>query len=402
MSELRQVLAGIFGKQAGSSSIKGNSGKKVKGVWSGKSSKGKGVRKMIVLKNTHCYNHCLHQLQALGIKPVKKMAGCCAVVCRFPSKSDVRSLKNHAMVKRVENDRKMKIHVVREEKRGHVSAACASVSTPQIIPWGIRRVGANKVWPKYRGRCVRVAVVDTGVSLHPDLRLRGRYNAIQGTPHRDEYGHGTHVAGTISALNNKFGVIGVAPLASLYSVKAFGADGTAFTSDIVEGLEWCIRNRMDVINMSFGMTNESATVKELLQKAARKGIVLVASAGNDGPDTSQLDFPARLPQVIAVAASTEDNGIANFSNRGPGITVAAPGVGICSTIPNRAYDRMDGTSMAAPHVTGAVALLLSKNRRLSNARIRQLLRGTAEKLSGYTANAQGAGLVRVDRAITRV
>lgn len=393
MSDLRQVLAGIFGKAPGGGSVKGK--KPSQG-------QGKSVRHMIILKNTHCYHHCLHQLQALGVKPVKKVAGACAVVCRFPAKSNTRALKSHAMVKRVEPDRRMKIHVLKKEDEGRISAACASVNTPQIIPWGVSRIGAPKVWPSFRGRAVRVAVLDTGISPHPDLRVSGRFNTVEGTPNTDQNGHGTHVAGTIAALNNRFGVIGVAPRARLYAVKAFGAGGTGFTSDIIEGLDWCIRNRMDVINMSFGMPDENQTIKELIRLAARRGIVLVASAGNSGPNTTQIDFPARLPQVIAVAASTESNGIADFSNRGPGIGVAAPGVNVCSTIPGRAYDRLSGTSMAAPHVSGSAALLLSKNRRLSNTRLRQALRSTAKRLPGFSSNAQGAGLVQVQAAINKV
>jgi minor extracellular protease Epr len=392
MSDLRRVLSAIFGPQAGS--FKTNANRKAK--------KTKSVRKMIVLKNSHCYNHCLHQLQALGIKPVKKVAGAHAVVCRFPAKADMKALKSHTMVKRVEQDSRMKIHVVQSSKGARVLAPCASVSTPQIVPWGISRIGATKVSRSFRGQSVRVAILDTGISPHPDLKISGRFNAVSGLPDEDQYGHGTHVSGTAGALNNRFGVVGAAPRIRLYSVKAFGADGTAFTSDIVEGLDWCIRNNMKVINMSFGMPNESPTVKELIERAYRRGIVLVASAGNSGPATTQIDFPARLPQVIAAAASTEGNGIASFSSRGPGITVAAPGVDICSTIPGSSYDRSDGTSMAAPHVTGAIALLLSKKRGLSNARIRQLLRSTAKRLPGYSNNAQGAGLLQVDAAIKRI
>ncbi|MDF2922054.1 MAG: peptidase [Paenibacillaceae bacterium] len=394
MSDLRQVLKEALGF---------GTANKIKDTGKKKGRKGKQVRKMIVMRNTHCYNHCLQELRALGVRPAKKVAGAHAVVCRFPAKSSIKALQAHAMVKRVEPDVKMKLHVLpRTGRKVRISAPCASIDSKQIIPWGVSRVGASKVWSKYRGGAVRVAVLDTGVSDHPDLRIVQRYNTIEGTPSHDENGHGTHVSGTVCALDNAFGVIGVAPRASLYAVKAFDASGSAYTSDIVQGLDWCIRNNIRVINMSFGMSEESATVKELLQRAYKKGIVLVASAGNSGPNTTQIDFPARLPQVIAVAASTEANGIANFSNRGPGIAVAAPGENICSTIPGKKYGRMSGTSMAAPHVTGAVALLLSKNRRLSPSRVRQVIRSTAKPLPGYTANDQGAGLLQVNKAIAKV
>lgn len=386
---MREILAGII-QTPGRGSIK--SGKK------GTSH----VRKMVVLKNSHCYHHCLAQLKALGIKPVKKVAGAHAVVCRFPAKASFKALSAHSMVKRVEHDAKVKLHRKKHLRTVRVSAPCASVDAPQIIPWGIKRVRAPGVWRSYQGSGVRIGIIDTGISPHPDLRIRGRFNAIAGTPDTDENGHGTHVSGTASALNNSFGVVGMAPKARLYSVKAFDASGSAFVSDIVEALEWCISHNMHVINMSFGIREGSDTVKEQIERAYRKGIVLVASAGNDGPNTDQIDFPARLPQVIAVAASDIGNRVASFSNRGKGIAVTAPGVDICSTLPGRSYGQMSGTSMAAPHVTGAAALLLSKNRKLSPARIRRVLRATAKRLAGYSSLAQGAGLVQVDKAIRQV
>ncbi len=389
MSSMRDILAGIM-QPPGKSSM--TSGKKSTGQ----------TRKMVVLKNSHCYHHCLAQLKALGIKPVKKVAGANAVVCRFPAKASLKALSTHSMVKRVEHDAKVKVHRKRALRQVRISAPCASVNAPQIIPWGVKRVGAPNVWRSYQGSGVRIGIVDTGISPHPDLRIRGRFNAIAGTPDTDENGHGTHVSGTASALNNSFGVVGVAPKARLYSVKAFDASGSAFVSDIVEALEWCISHNMQVINMSFGIREGSDTVKEQIERAYRKGIVMVASAGNDGPNTDQIDFPARLPQVIAVAASDIGNKVASFSNRGKGIAVTAPGVDICSTLPGRSYGKMSGTSMAAPHVTGAAALLLSKNRKLSPARVRQVLRSTAKRLPGYSSLAQGAGLVQVNKAIRQV
>jgi subtilisin family serine protease len=389
MSSMRDILAGIM-QAPGKSSM--TSGKKSTGQ----------TRKMVVLKNSHCYHHCLAQLKALGIKPVKKVAGANAVVCHFPAKASLKALSTHSMVKRVEHDAKVKVHRKRALRQVRISAPCASVNAPQIIPWGVKRVGAPNVWRSYQGSGVRIGIVDTGISPHPDLRIRGRFNAIAGTPDTDENGHGTHVSGTASALNNSFGVVGVAPKARLYSVKAFDASGSAFVSDIVEALEWCISHNMQVINMSFGIREGSDTVKEQIERAYRKGIVMVASAGNDGPNTDQIDFPARLPQVIAVAASDIGNKVASFSNRGKGIAVTAPGVDICSTLPGRSYGKMSGTSMAAPHVTGAAALLLSKNRKLSPARVRQVLRSTAKRLPGYSSLAQGAGLVQVNKAIRQV
>lgn len=401
MSDLRQVLRGMFGMDSNKAVMKNNvqSVKKY-----GKSKpKGQKTRKMIVMKNGHCYQHCLQQLKALGIRPEKKVAGMNAIVCRFPAKADFKALRSHAMVKRVESDRKLRIHALPKRKTARTSAPCASIDAKQIIPWGVGRIQAPRIWSRYQGRTVKLAILDTGVSTtHPDLKVVRTYNTIEGVPASDQNGHGTHVAGTAAALKNSFGVVGVAPRVKIYAVKAFDRNGTAFTSDIIQGLDWCIRNKMNVINMSFGMTDESPTVKELIQRANRNGIVLVASAGNNGSGPGQIDFPARLPEVIAVAATTPENTIADFSSRGAGITVAAPGTEICSTIPGKSYARMNGTSMAAPHVSGTAALLLAKKRSLTPARIRRLLRETALPLSGYTANDQGAGLIRAKNALDRV
>jgi hypothetical protein len=397
MSDLRDVLKGLF--EAGT-----GAGNKVNNIkkFSKAKSKSQSVRKMVVMKNSHCYKHCLQQLKALGIQPEKKVSGINAVVCRFPAKADFKALHAHAMVKRVESDRRMSIHAWSRLKPVGISAACASIRTSQIIPWGVGRISAPGIWSKYQGGAIKVAVLDTGVSgTHPDLKVVKVYNTIAGQPSYDQNGHGTHVSGTISALKNSFGVVGVAPRVRIYSVKAFNKNGNAYTSDIIQGLDWCIRNNMNVINMSFGMSEESATVKELIQRAYRKGIVLVASAGNKGTSSGQIEFPARMNEVIAVAATTRENGIADFSSRGAGITVAAPGVDICSTIPGKTYTQMDGTSMAAPHVTGTAALLLAKKRTLTPSGIKQLLRETAVTLSGYTANDQGAGLIRAKAAFDK-
>lgn len=365
----------------------------------GRTGKPVGVRHVIVLKNEHCYRHCLRQLKSLGIKPVKTVKTLHSVICTFGPKADLKALRSHDMVKRVEFDRKMKLHLYTKPHKpfsSPLSAGCASIRTKQIVPWGIARIQAPGTWSKTEGQGIRVAVLDTGISrTHPDLQVAGSYNAISNRPVKDLNGHGTHVAGTIAALNNSFGLVGAAPKVKLYAVKSFDKTGSAYTSDIVQGLDWCIRHNMNVINMSFGMEGESGSIKELIRRAYRKGIVLVASAGNSGKDSGAIDFPARLQEVIAVAAANKNNKIADFSSRGSGIALAAPGVGICSTYPGKTYRSLDGTSMASPHVSGSAALLLSRKRSLSPSQIKGLLRQMTVKLSGYGEKDQGAGLLRL-------
>jgi subtilisin family serine protease len=157
----------------------------------------------------------------------------------------------------------------------------------------------------------------------------------------------------------------------LYDVRAFDADGTASIAAIVEGINWAIENRMNVINMSFGTSQNNAAMRQAIRRAARAGIVMVASAGNNG---GAVEYPAAYPEVVAVGALTQDNKLAPFSSRGSGLDVAAPGVGIKSTWPNNGYRVLDGTSMAAAHVSGMYALMLAGKKRGIMRQLRRRLR----------------------------
>jgi len=355
------------------------------------------IRRLIVLKNNACYDAFLRTMKSVGLSPDKKIKSHKAVICHFNPTTDWQSLSKHALVRRIEVDRKLTLHVLPGERTGAADSACASVNKSQVIPWGINRIRAPRYWERAAyGRNVKVAVIDTGVSPHPDLNISGSFNAIDnGRSARDDNGHGTHVAGTLAGLNNKFGVIGVAPGIRLYAVKAFDSTGTGFVSDIIESIDWCVRNRMHVINMSFGMAEGSATLLESIRRAHNRGIVLVASCGNEGIMADHIDYPAKYSETIAVAATTRDNQIAGFSSRGSGITLAAPGVGICSTIPGSKYSLLSGTSMAVPHVSGAAALLLILHPGITPSQLKSRLKQTARRLSGSGTDAQGAGLIQI-------
>ncbi|CEH29842.1 hypothetical protein AM501_18685 [Aneurinibacillus migulanus] len=246
----------------------------------------------------------------------------------------------------------------------------------EIVPWGIKKMGAPDLWKTTTGNEIKVAVIDTGISRrHPDLRgqVKGGIDFIKGAGKpSDSRGHGTHVAGTIAALLNGRGVVGMAPRASLYDIRAFYPDGTADLRTIIAGINWAVANRMDVINMSFGIEENSPALHAAIKRAAAAGIYLVASAGNNG---GALEYPARYPEVIAVGAIDKQGKLASFSSRGRGMDVAAPGVNIYSTWPGGKYRSLDGTSMAAAHISGMTALqLASKNRKVSARRIKHYLR----------------------------
>jgi len=269
----------------------------------------------------------------------------------------------------------------------------------QVLPWGVNRIDAEYAWRAgYRGTGVKVAVVDTGIDkTHPDLaaHIAGGVNFVQKSTRKppdpddwnDDNGHGTHVAGIIGAIDNDIGVVGVAPDCRLYAVKVLNAQGSGYVSWIISGLNWCVNNGVNVANMSLGTTVDVPSLREACAAAAAAGVKLVAAAGNDG---GAVNYPAAYDSVIAVAATDQTDARASWSNYGPQIVVAAPGVNIYSTYKGGRYATLSGTSMAAPHVAGVVALNLLAN-----------LAGTADDLPppGWDPFT-GWGLVDAEEAAT--
>ena len=242
---------------------------------------------------------------------------------------------------------------------------------PEEMAWGIDRIDADLAWASSTGAGVKVAILDTGIDIdHPDLVVSGGVNVLgpfRTEKYNDDNGHGTHVAGIVAALDNDIGVIGVAPNAELYAVKAFNRKAIGFDSDIIDGIDWAINNttygRMDVINMSFG-GSDNASLHQAIQAAYNAGIVMVAAAGNEGDDF--VHYPARYPETIAVSATTINDELASFSSYASDLAqveainlLAAPGKDINSTWNNGGYYVGSGTSMATPHVVGTAVLLIA-------------------------------------------
>lgn len=237
----------------------------------------------------------------------------------------------------------------------------AAATGTDTVPWGVENVGAPGYWNRTKGEGIRVAVLDTGISRkHPDLQGQVKGGVSLAGPAAGENGHGTHVAGTIAAVMNDKGIVGVAPAVELYDVHAFAEDGSAEVADIAEGISWAIENKMHIINMSFGTSEDSPILQHAIAQAARAGIVMVASAGNNG---GAIEYPAAYKQVISVGAIDQKGQLAEFSSRGRKLNTVAPGVGINSTWLHNSYRVLDGTSMAAAHVSGLQALRLSRKQR---------------------------------------
>jgi len=271
----------------------------------------------------------------------------------------------------------------------------------QGIPWGVRQIRAPMAWRQTTGHGIKIGVIDTGIDFsHPDLRhsiSRGINLLARSMLPHDDNGHGTHIAATIAAANQLYGMVGVAPRAVIHPVKAFDHNGSAYVSDIILGIEWCIRNRMDIINMSFGMKTRSRALLAAVRNAWRAGIVVVASSGNDAKRKA-IDYPARFPQTISVGATTRMRRIAAFSNRGSLIDIYAPGDKIFSAWLRGKYNEMSGTSMATSHVSGAIALLLAYRPGLTPAEIKEILRRSTMPLRG-AYRPKGTGEIDVPRML---
>lgn len=263
---------------------------------------------------------------------------------------------------------------------GDFTETKTSEAPSQSITWGASRVlGSTVSVDTEAGKGVKVAVLDTGVSRdHSDLKKRiascvdfSGKNPIMKDSCEDKNGHGTHVAGIIAADGGEKneGIYGLAPAVSIYAYKVCDNTGVCLGDDVAAAIRMAVDQKVHIINFSIGSEFQSPLVKDAIAYASSKGILMIASAGNDGPYTGSIDFPALSKSVIAVGAVDKKDEVQEWSSRGtnsesrPGliedtdIELAAPGVGIESTWPDGGYAVLSGTSMAAPHVTGLAARL---------------------------------------------
>lgn len=280
--------------------------------------------------------------------------------------------------------------------------------------WGLTKINCPAAWDRTTGSAnITVAVVDTGVDLdHPELapllvpgrdmvdlpgasgppgfHLDGDFVGRDDVP-QDEVGHGTHVAGTIAcSSNNGTGVAGVTWKCRIMPVKVLArivnnnnpADvrGVGSAADIAAGIRWAVDHGARVINMSLGGQEDTTVERDAVAYAVAHNVVVVAAMGNEFQEGNPTSYPAAYPGVIAVGATTQADAQAPFSNTGPHIDVAAPGVQIRSTLWNDGYGTKSGTSMASPHVAGVAALILSCNPNQTASQVGDVIRGTARPL----------------------
>jgi subtilisin family serine protease len=260
-------------------------------------------------------------------------------------------------------------------------------------------------WGTTSGAGVTIGVADTGVDLsHPDLTpaLVGGANFVdRGAPPADDGGHGTEVAGLAAARgDNGIGIAGVAYQASIMPLKVLRGDGSGVVTDIADALRHSSANGVKVVNLSLIGTDASDTLREAIAQAEASNVVIVVAAGNQGIDIDQTPmYPAGYPNgnIISVAAEQTDRVLAEFSNRGPGnVDVTAPGVTVRTTERGGGYGYVDGTSMSAPQVAGAIALLASAHPEWNAAQLRDALFAGA---AARPVPGVGRGAVSVARSL---
>ncbi len=275
-----------------------------------------------------------------------------------------------------------------------VQSATSQQGDPgQYAPAKLRLPAAHRM---VRGAGILIGVIDSEIDpAHPDYTgaVASRYDAtgVEDRPHP----HGTGMAGAIVSRQR---LLGVAPGARILAIRAFSSrasNAESTTYHILKGVDWAVSNNVRIINMSFAGPRDPS-LERALKAAHDKGVVLIAAAGNAGPQAPAL-YPAADPNVIAVTATDIDDRLFTGANRGAHIAIAAPGVDIMVPAPAGEYQVTTGTSVATAHISGVVALMLERNPKLTPAEVRKILAASARRLG--PANQFGAGLVNPVRAI---
>lgn len=295
-------------------------------------------------------------------------------------------------------------------------------SSGQVVPAGLVRIGAAPGSLSFTGSGVGVAIIDTGIDFaHTDLNVQPDcFFAKHSSSCQDDHGHGTHVSGIVAALDNSQDTVGVAPNAALYAVKVLDSSGSGYDSDIIAGLDWIATNaatvfpRIRVANISLGRpgtVGDNPVMQAAIQNVVSTGVTVVVAAGNDEFSEVSENIPAAYPEVLAIASTSAEDGTgprrggcagivipadtaSYFTTDGDGVAISAPGEarenvrnncfinseGILSLQNGGGTTRKSGTSMAAPHVAGVVALMVEKSGALTSEAIRTALKTGADNI----------------------
>ncbi len=287
------------------------------------------------------------------------------------------------------------------------------------IPKGIEMIQAPEVWDKsHKGEGVVIAVIDTGCQMdHPDLkdRIIGGRNFTKDYDgdvdnFSDNNGHGTHVAGTIAASENNTGVLGAAPMARLLVLKVLGKAGGGNYQSIIDAINYAIKwrgpkgEKVRIISMSLGGTTDVPKLHDAVLKAVNNNILVICASGNNGDGsykTDELNYPAAYNEAISVGAVDFNKKLTKYSNSNNNVDLVAPGNEIISTYLEGKYAKLSGTSMATPHVSGAMALIINMceaefGRTLTEAELyAQLIKRTTTL--GLNKRNEGNGLLDLSK-----
>ena len=345
---------------------------------------------IIKLRDMDALNKCCMQLKAKKYF-YKQLTFLQSIYLSTPNSIKIEELFDPTWLLRLDED--VEVQIIQDQE---------SATTEHVgVPWGIKKIGA--VYSRIPSRYPRpkVAVIDTGLRRHPAIRVSSQYvNFTTEGSALDYNGHGTHIAGTIAGYspraNRRNEFHGVYPQLPIMAVKAFNRDGSARISAILESIEWCIKNEVRIMNMSFGLDQHHPALYEAIQTASQKGILMVAASGNEGGNG--LKYPARYPEVISVGSINKENEISSFSQYGSNLDIVAPGEEIVSTWKNKKFKTLSGTSMACGHITGAIAIILSIKPELTAREARQILLSNTVRLNTPSI-MQGYGLVSLKNMI---
>jgi subtilisin family serine protease len=280
--------------------------------------------------------------------------------------------------------------------------------------YNLGKIKVDRAWDNFRGEGVTIGFVDTGYYRHPDLdaKVRGEYDFVEEDSEAQDFGyHGTAVVGVAAAeTDNGEGIASVGFQAGFFMAK--GCEEVCLSSDTAPALDWLVDQGVEIINLSFGGEQQPPGDPVLglsVQRARGAGVLVIAAAGNDGEKTGSF-YPAAYPGVLGVAAVDQSNAPARFSNYGPVVDVAAPGVKITSTYnpyspentTNALYGYFTGTSFAAPHVAGVAALLEAKNPELTPERITDRIQIRAKDMGAHDKDDHfGHGLLDAGCSVNR-
>ncbi len=312
--------------------------------------------------------------------------------------------------------------------RPALQPAPAEVNPPVADPdlakaWGLEKIGAQQAWTTYKGnKDFIVADIDTGIDYnHEDLAFNVWRNPNptqndvvgfdfihnDGLPF-DDNEHGTHTAGTIGAVGgNGKAISGVTQRVSIMSLKFLSGEGSGTTTDAIRSIDYAIEHGAKVLSNSWGGQgdDDNKALYSAIERAKVKDVLFVAAAGNDGADNdnaSHASYPAAFDNdnLLSVAATDQNDRMAFFSNYGKKTThVAAPGVNVYSTTPGNKYASLSGTSMAAPHVSGAAALIWSKNPTWNYKKVKEVLMQTVDQLPSLKGKVATEGRINVSKAL---